>query len=274
MKSKTFGRTGRSVSEIGMGTYYDPLWIATAFVGWRREASRKVEALKTGLAAGVTLVDTAEIYGSEPLVAEAFKDVKREGIFLATKAWSNHLHRDALKKSLEKSLRRLRTTYVDLYQVHFPNRRVPIGETMAAMEDLVRDGKIRHVGVSNFTIEQIKEANASLPKSQLTSVQLSYNLLDRRVEPEILPYCQSESVALMAYFPLAHVKLASNQTLASLGAKYDKTASQVALRWLAEKENAFPIPRASSAEHVTEDVNASGWEITSNEAAELERSFT
>ncbi len=273
MKSKTFGRTGRSVSEIGMGTYYDPLWIATAFVGWRRGASRKVEALKAGLAAGVTLVDTAEIYGSEPLVAEAIKDIGRENVFLATKAWSNHLHRDALRRSLEKSLRRLRTNYVDLYQVHFPNRRVHIAETMAAMEDLVRDGKIRHVGVSNFNIGQIKEANTSLPKSQLTSVQLSYNLLDGRVESEILPYCQSEGVALMAYFPLAHGKLVFNPKLAALGAKYGKTASQVALRWLAGKEGVFPIPRASSPEHVAEDVNASGWEIASSEAAELGRAF-
>ena len=144
---------------------------------------------------------------------------------------------------------------------------------MAAMEDLVRDGKIRYAGVSNFSIEQIKEANASLPKSQLTSVQLSYNLLNRRVEPEILPYCQSEGVALLAYFPLAHGRLASNQTLASLGAKHGKSASQVALRWLAGKENVFPIPRASSLEHVTEDVNASGWEIASDEAAGLERAF-
>lgn len=274
MNSKVFGRTGRSVSEIGMGTYYDPLWIATAFAGWRRGASGKIAALKAGLSAGVTLVDTAEIYGSEPLVAEAIRGAQREDVFLATKAWSNHLHRDALKKSLEKSLRRLRTTYVDLYQVHFPNRRVPIAETMAAMEDLVRDGKINHVGVSNFTIEQIKQANASLPKSQLTSVQLSYNLLDRRVESEILPYCQSEGVALMAYFPLAHGKLVSDKRLASLGAKYDKTASQVALRWLAGKEVVFPIPRASSPEHVTEDANASGWELTRNEAAELERAFS
>ncbi|MDV3293358.1 MAG: aldo/keto reductase [Nitrososphaerales archaeon] len=274
MNSKAFGRTGRSVSEIGMGTYYDPLWIATAFAGWRREAPRKIAAIKAGLSGGVTLVDTAEIYRSEPLVAEAIKDMRREDIFLATKAWSNHLHRDALKGALEKSLRRLRTTYVDLYQVHFPNLRVPISETMAAMEDLVRGGKITHVGVSNFTIEQIKEANTSLPKSQLTSVQLSYNLLDRHVESEILPYCQREGVALLAYFPLAHGRLASDPRLASLGMKYDKTASQVALRWLAGKEAVFPIPRASSLEHVTEDVNASGWEIARNEAAELERTFS
>jgi diketogulonate reductase-like aldo/keto reductase len=118
MRLKDFGRTGRKVSEIGMGTYYDPLWIATAFTGWRRGASAKVEAIKTGLDSGITLVDTAEIYRSEPLVARALDGRKRDEIFLATKVWPNHLHRDALVSAFNGSLRRLGTSYVDLYQIH------------------------------------------------------------------------------------------------------------------------------------------------------------
>jgi len=113
------------------------------------------------------LVDTAEIYGSESLVAKAIRGRRRDELFIATKVWSNHLHRDDVQKSLEKSLRRLGLSYVDLYQIHFPNPGVPIGETMAGMEELVKEGKIINVRVSNFSIQQIKEANALLPKSQL-----------------------------------------------------------------------------------------------------------
>ncbi len=274
VKAKAFGKAGLGVSEIGMGTYYDPLWIATAFLGWRRGATKKIRAIGAGFDAGMNLVDTAEIYGSEPLVAKAIRGRRRDELFIATKVWSNHLHRDDLRRSLEKSLKRLGLSYVDLYQIHFPNPRVPIGETMAGMEELVREGKIINVGVSNFSIQQIREANASLPKSQLASVQLSYSLLDRSVESEILPYCEHEGMALMAYFPLAHGRLASNGKLAALGSKYGKTASQVALRWLARKRWVFPIPRASSPDHVVENLSASGWEISDLEAAELEHAFS
>jgi len=110
-----------------MGTYYDPQWIATAkTIGWKRGAASKVEALEAGLDGGMNFIDTAELYGSEPLVARAIKGRKREDLFIATKVWPNHLRRDALVRALENSLKRLETPYVDLYQVHFPNTRVPI----------------------------------------------------------------------------------------------------------------------------------------------------
>lgn len=273
MQNKPFGRTGRRVSEIGMGTYYDPLWIARAFLGWRSGSRDKTAALKSGLEAGLTLVDTAEIYGSEPLVAEALRGRRRDEVFVATKVWPNHLRRDALKRSLEKSLRRLELSYVDLYQIHFPNSRVPIGETMAGMEDLVREGKVLYVGVSNFNMRQLQEADQALPKSQLASVQMDYNLKNRRVEADILPYCDREGVALLAYFPLAHGGLASDSKLERVSTRLGKTPSQLALRWLAMKRNVFPIPRASRQAHVEENAGASGWELTANDAAELESAF-
>ncbi len=273
MERKAFGRTGRQVSEIGMGTYYDPLWIAKAYFGWRSGSKEKMAALGSGLDGGVTLLDTAEIYGSEPLVAGVLRGRKRDGIFVATKVWSNHLHRDALKRALEKSLRRLGLSYVDLYQIHFPNPRVPIGETMAGMEDLIREGKVMNAGVSNFNIGQLREANQALPKSQLVSVQMDYSLKNRRVEGDVLPYCDKEGIALMAYFPLAHGGLSSDSKLGSLSARLGRTPSQLALRWLAMKRNVFPIPRASRQAHVVENLGASGWELTQGDASELEFTF-
>ncbi len=273
MKLKEFAKTGRKVSEIGMGTYYDPLWIATSFLGWRRGAAAKVKAMQAGLDAGITLVDTAEIYGSELLVAEAIRQKKREDVFLATKVWSNHLHREDLVRSFGKSLQRLGTSYIDLYQVHWHNPRVPIRETMSAMEELVRDGKLMHLGVSNFSLQQLQEANSALPKSQLSSVQLNYSLIHRNVERDILPYCDKEGTALLAYYPLGHGKLPSSSRLYAASAKHGKSRAQIALRWLARKPNVFPIPRASSQRHVIEDAGASDWDISDQDATGLEAKF-
>jgi diketogulonate reductase-like aldo/keto reductase len=270
---KNFGKTGRKVSEVGMGTYYDPAWIATAFLGWRRGAAAKVQAIEAGLAGGITLVDTAEIYRSEPLVARALSKSKRDDIFLATKVMPIHLHRDQLVRALEKSLRRLGTAYVDLYQVHQPNGRVPIAETMVAMEELVRAGKVRHVGVSNFNLRQTEEANSALPKSQLTSVQPDYSLINREIERDILPYCEKNGIAVLAYFPLGHGKLASNPKVGEIAKKYGKTTSQTALRWLARKKVVSPIPRASNLAHVQENVGASGWELEDGDAEKLDAAF-
>ena len=273
MLTKELGRTGRKVSEIGMGTYYDPLWITTAFFGWRRGAAEKVQAVVAGFDAGITLVDTAEIYRSEPLVAKAINGKKRDELFVATKAWSNHLSRDSLLRAMNKSLERLRLSYVDLYQVHWPNPRVPIRETMAAMEQLIREGKLMHAGVSNFNLGQLQEAQSALPKSELASVQLDYSLIHKSVEVDILPYCDREKIALLAYYPLGHGKLPSDSRLGEVSASRGKTKAQVALRWLASKPNVFPIPRASKASHVMENAGASDWELTDEEMKSLGQKF-
>jgi diketogulonate reductase-like aldo/keto reductase len=273
VRLKDFAKTGRKVSEIGMGTYYDPMWIAGGFMGWRRGAGSKVEAVKAGLGAGITLVDTAEIYKSEPLVAEALKGSRREEIFLATKVSPSHLSRDALLRSFEGSLRRLGTQYIDLYQVHFPNSSVPIRETMGAMEQLVSEGKLRYVGISNFNLKQIEEARAALSKAELSAVQLDYSLIHRDVEKDILPYCDREGIALLAYFPLGHGRLVSNRKLDRVAVAHGKTMAQVALRWLAQKPNVFPIPRASSSAHVLENAGGSDWDLTTEDAAYLDEAF-
>ncbi|MDA4119509.1 MAG: aldo/keto reductase [Thaumarchaeota archaeon] len=273
MRLKDFAKTGRKVSEIGMGTYYDPLWIAAAFMRWRRDAAAKVQAIEAGLDSGITLIDTAEIYRSEPLVAKAIRGRKRDEVFLATKVWPNHLHKDDLVRSFNKSLGRLGTTYADLYQVHWPNPGVPIQETMSAMEELIGEGKLMYAGVSNFNLTQLQEANSAMRKSELSSVQLDYSLIHRNVEQDILPYCDREKIALLAYYPLGHGKLPSDPRLDELSAKYGKARAQVALQWLAGKDNVFPIPRASRSDHVRENAGATDWELSDQERTDLDQKF-
>ena len=277
MNFKAFGNGEPKVSEIGMGTYYDPLWIATAkSIGWRRGAASKVEAMKVGLEGGINFIDTAEVYGSEPLVARAIRGRKREDLFIATKVWPIHVRRDALVRALEKSLKRLETTYADLYQVHFPDSNVPIAETMAAMEEMKDKGKLLSIGVSNFSLQQLMEASAALKRSQIASDQVEYSLANREIEADLLPYCESNGISILAYYPLGHGKLAGPGAQRKMGAMcktYSKTPAQVALNWLVSGRNVFAIPRASRSGHVKENIGASGWELKPEDKALLETTF-
>jgi len=274
MELKVFGKTGHSVSEIGMGTFYDGSWILPAILGWKNGAARKVEAIKAGLAGGISMIDTAEVYNSEPLVAEAIQGYEREDLFIATKVTLTHLRRKALFKALERSLRRLKTSYVDLYQVHQPSPIVPIRETMGAMEELLETGKTRAIGVSNFSLKQMMEANASLKKAQLASTQMRYSLLHREIEKDIIPYCRREGIVVLAYFPLGHGKLTGEkEKLRVFCEKYSKSPAQVALNWLTSQPNVFPIPRAANPVHVKENLGASGWRLSVQDLQELDKIF-
>lgn len=281
MEYKEFGKTGFKVSVIGMGTWFDPFWTFTAAV-FRiyRHAKTSIEALKIGLDAGINLIDTAEIYYTEPLVAKAIEGRKRDELFIASKVWSTHLHYDDVIKACNRSLKKLRTSYIDLYQIHFPNSRVPISETMRAMEKLVDEGKIRYIGVSNFSMKQMIDAQNALSKYELVSTQMEYNLLHRDIERDILPYCEKERIAVLAYYPLAHGKLAgstfsSSSIYKTISLKYGgKTPAQIALNWLLSKSDVvFPIPRGSNPKHVKENLGAVGWRLDKSDIEELEKFF-
>jgi len=273
VERKEFGRTGAMVSEIGMGTWYDAAWLGAAKLGRASGAAEKVRALQAGMDGGINFIDTAELYMSEPLVAKAIKGRGRDELFVTTKVWSTHLHRDALVGALEKSLKNLALSYVDLYQIHWPNPSVPIAETMAAMEEMKDKGRIRAIGVSNFSLEEMTEANSSLKKSEIASNQVNYSLRHREPEGELLPYCERNHVALIAYFPLGHGALASSSRLQAVADRVAKTPSQVALNWLVSKPAVFAIPRASNEAHVKEDLGASGWRLSEEDVAELDRQF-
>jgi len=272
--TKQFGNTARAVTEIGMGTYYDKPWIRVAKHGWSIGASRKIKALRAGLEGGIKLIDTAEAYYSEPFVAKAIRGKKREELFIATKVWLDHLHRDELVRALEKSLQRLELSFVDLYQIHFPNRNVPIRETMGAMEEMVEKGHIRSVGVSNFSLEQMIEANSALAKSEIASAQVNYSLIHRKYEKDIIPYCQENKIAVLAYYPLGHGTLARRgPKMEAVCRRNSKTPAQVALNWLVSRPCVFAIPRASRPSHVKEDLGGSDWRLSDSDKADLEKEF-
>ncbi|ADN50616.1 aldo/keto reductase [Vulcanisaeta distributa] len=275
MEYRVFGKTGVKVSIIGMGTYYDPGWIVLSRLGIRPGYERKLKALRVGLEGGINFIDTAEIYGSEPLVGEAIKGFNREELFIATKVWPTHLRYDAVIKAAKRSLERLGVKYIDLYQIHFPNRRVPITETMRAMEYLVDSGLIRFIGLSNFSLNQIIEAQNALKKYEIVSIQMPYSLMDRRIENDIIPYARKNGMAVIAYYPLGHGKLISRfprDALEMISRNHgQKTVAQIVLNWIISKqEHVFPIPRASNPDHVGENLGVAGWRLTEDEIKYLE----
>jgi len=279
MEYHEFGRTGVKVSDVGMGTYYDPLFIAASLL-FRHQGGRdrKIAALKKGLGLGINLIDTAEAYRTEDMVAEAIEGHERDDLFIATKVFVNHLRYNGVLKAAENSLKRLKCSYIDLYQIHWPNPRVPIMETMKAMEKLVEDGKVRYLGVSNFSLEQMRKAEKALLKNKLASNQVEYNLIERRIEKDLLPYCQQKSIVVLPYRPIAHGALASpdkklKAVMDEISQKHGgKTPAQIALNWLMTKSKLiFPIPRASRPERVMENIGSVDWSLDAEDMRKLEQ---
>jgi len=278
MEYREFGRTKVKVSAIGMGTYYDVSWImASRLFSHRQGRDEKVAALKSGIELGINLIDTAEMYDTEPLVAEAIRGLNRDALFIATKVWSTHLKYDQVLKAAQRSLQKLQCSYIDLYQIHWPNPLVPIKETMRAMEKLVDEGKVRFIGVSNFSLSQMKEAEEALSRHELVSNQVQYSLKARKMETDLLPYCDRNSIAVLAYRPVAHGELANpsgrlKAVVDEISQKHGgKTPAQIALNWLVNKSKMiFPIPRASRPQRVTENVGALGWNLDPEDLVKLD----
>jgi diketogulonate reductase-like aldo/keto reductase len=266
MEMKELAKTGVRLPEIGLGT-------------WRYHAG--VEPLRRGIALGATFIDTAEVYGTEGLVGEAIKEQRRQ-LFIATKVSGDHLRSREVLKAVDGSLKRLGTDYIDLYQIHWPNPRVPIGETMEAMERLVDEGKVRFIGVSNFSTAELQGAQSAMRKHRIVSNQVLYNLLHREIEDDLSPYCQEQGVAVIAYSPLAEGELVSGRAsgnrrgmgvLARVAQEAGKTPAQVALNWCIAKPHIIAIPKAGRVEHVEDDCGASGWRLSPEQLMTLDHAF-
>jgi diketogulonate reductase-like aldo/keto reductase len=260
MEFKHFGSSGVLAPEIGLGT-------------WRYSGG--IEPLRAGVERGHCFLDTAENYGTEELVGEVLRG-QREKVFLATKVSPRNFRRPDLIRAADNSLKRLRTDYIDLYQLHWPNLTVPIEETMAAMEDLVDAGKIRYIGVSKFSVRYLQRAQAALAKYKIASNQVRYSLIDRSIERGLLEYCQRNAITIIAFSPLGlnftSLKEADPEGVLTQVARISgRTEAQVALNWLIAKDNVVAIPKASTVPHALEDCEASGWRLSPEQYALLAR---
>lgn len=262
---KVLARTTAKISAIGQGLSIGPQ------KGGLENYDCQVENVRLGIEHGMTLLDTSPVYGdgrSELLVREVLTG-GQVGIFVATKLRPGKTRSAEVRASALESLQRLQVSTIDLLQVHWPHPKVPIAETMEAMERLVEDGLVRHLGVSNFTLAELQQARGALGSADISSVQVEYNLFDRGIEADLLPYCQACGVSVLAYSPLHRGRIANGpaqvDVLRSIGADHDATAAQVALSWLISHEPVVAIPNSTNAGRLVENARAVDIKLSADE---------
>jgi len=271
MDVRAFGRTAVAVPVIGQGTWDVPERGARA-----REAQA---ALRLGIELGMTHIDTAEMYGNggaEELLAEALRGIPRERLFVASKVLPSNASFEGTLAACERSLRRLKLDYLDLYMLHWPSS-YPIEDTMSALERLVEDGKIRFLGVSNFDVDELAAAQRALRRERIACDQVLYHLQERGIEKRLMPYCRENEIAVVAYTPFGRGRFPRNrgqrEVLESVAQRNGKTVRQVILRFITRNAGLFTIPKASISEHVRENAGGAGWALSTGDIAAIDRAF-
>ena len=240
----------------------------------RRPEAAEEEALRTGLSLGMTLIDTAEMYGggrSEKLIGRVIAG-QRDRVFLVSKVWPNHVAGDGIARACEASLGRLGTDYLDLYLLHWPSREADLSSIVAAFESLRAAGKIRAWGVSNFKVTDMEDLFRVSHGDRCATNQVLYNLASRDIERDLLPWCEQHGMPIMAYSPLggAGAGLLRDPVLARIGAAHNCSPAAVALAWTIRSGNVIAIPESGSAEHVRENAVALSLTLTPDELNTLE----
>jgi diketogulonate reductase-like aldo/keto reductase len=262
-----FGRAGPLVPVIGQGT-------------WKMEEDDRasaVSALRAGIELGMTHIDTAELYGRgrvEAIVADVIEK-ERSSLFLVSKVMPQNATRKGTLQACERSLKALRTEYLDCYLLHWASSH-PLEETLSAFEELVSSGKIRSYGVSNFDERELAEAVAIAGPGKIACNQVLYNLGERSIEHAVLPYCEAQGIAVVGYTPLDRTRFragGADNALTLIAKKHGKTPRQIALSFLTRRPSLFTIPKASNPAHTRENAGASGIELDASDLAAIDKSF-
>jgi diketogulonate reductase-like aldo/keto reductase len=257
----------RDVPVLGQGT-------------WRmgenqRKHAEEVAALRLGIELGMTLIDTAEMYGegaAEKVVADAIAG-QRERVFVVTKVYPHNASRTELPKACERSLKRLRIEVIDLYLLHWRGE-VPLAETVETFEHLRSTGKIGRWGVSNFDVDDMEELFATKNGAACAANQVLYNMENRGIEFDLLPWSRGHKVPIMAYAPVGHGRgLLNNAILKKIAKCHNVTVAQIALAWVLRQSNVIAIPKASNEKHVRENARSLEIELTKQDLAEIDRAF-
>jgi diketogulonate reductase-like aldo/keto reductase len=266
--------SGQTIPVLGMGT-----WRMGESV---RNRQTEIDALRHGLDLGLSLIDTAEMYGeggAEEVVAEALRPGKsstsanrRSEVFLVSKVYPHNASRRGAIAACERSLKRLKTDYLDLYLLHWRGS-VPLVETLEAFQTLQEAGKIRSYGVSNFDVEDMEEAAALKGENSIATNQVLYNLTRRGIELNLLPWCRQHNIPIMAYSPIEQGRLLNHQTLQAIAQTRGVTTAQVAIAWLLHQDNVIVIPKSSHMSHVEQNHAALNLKLSAEEMATLNAAF-
>lgn len=257
---------GEAVPALGLGTWH---------MGERgSDRAAEADALRCGIDLGMTLLDTAEMYGSggaEQVVREAIRG-RRDQVFLVSKVLPFNADRNGTVEACEASLARLGVDCIDLYLLHWPGS-YPLAETLAGFDDLRRAGKIRYWGVSNFDTAEMSALTALPGGPACATNQVLYNLARRGIEYDLLPWCAARAMPVMAYSPLEQGRLAGNRVLAEVARRHGVTALQVALAWVLGQDGVIAIPKATRLEHVRQNRDALDLALTAEDRVQLDTAF-
>jgi len=257
---------GETVPALGQGT-----WNMAERPDRRND---EIAALRIGVDLGMTVIDTAEMYGrgaAEALVGEALGN-RRPEIFLVSKVLPHHATRRGTVSACEASLRRLKTDHLDLYLLHW-REGVPLDETIEAFEMLKQAGKIRRWGVSNFDVADLEDADSLSDARRMATNQVLYNLKRRGIEFDVLPWCHERGIPIMAYSPLEQGQLVEHRTVMSIARRLEATPAQIALAWILRREAVIAIPKSSSPDRVRENRGALDIELGDDDLQVLEKAF-
>lgn len=265
-----FSLDNSTISRIGQGSWY---------LDNAADRAQAIRAVQTGLDAGLTHIDTAEMYGdgdAETLLGEALRD-RRDEAFLVSKVLPFNAGYDCTIAACERSLQRLHTDYLDSYLLHWRGQ-VPLEETVAAMEQLQQSGKIRSWGVSNFDVSDLVELYAITGAGKIACNQVLYHLEERTIEHELIGWCAAHGINVVAYSPFGHDQFplensAEGLLLAQIGQQYDASARQVALAFLCRRPDVFAIPKASTMRHVLDNAGALDLTLSQDDIANIDAAF-
>jgi diketogulonate reductase-like aldo/keto reductase len=257
---------GAEVPSLGFGT-----WMMGET---KSEAKAEVDAVRLALDLGMTVIDTAEMYGdggAERIVGEALKD-RREDAFLVSKVLPWNASYDGTIKACHASLDRMGTDHLDLYLLHWRGEH-PLEDTVAAMEELKTAGRIRAWGVSNFDVEDLEELFSVADGENCAVNQVLYNLSRRGIEFDLLPWCQEHGIPIMAYSPIEQGRILHHPELIHIAKAYQATPAQVALAFLLERDGVIPIPKTSNIRRLQENREAVDLDISDEDWARLDAAF-
>ena len=264
--SKTRLPSGEAVPILGQGT-------------WRmgeepRKKKEEQAALRLGIDLGMTLIDTAEMYGegrAEELIGDVISG-HRDEVFLVSKFYPQNATREGVSTACERSLKRLDTDRIDLYLLHWRGA-VPFQQTLDGLDELLEAGKIRHWGVSNFALADIEDLIVSPRGSSFATNQVLYNLMRRGVEWNLLPWLSKRNIPVMAYSPVEQGRLLNNPSLEAIASRHDATPAQIALAWVLRQRDVITIPKASRRDHVVENWNALQIHLADEDLEKLDAAF-
>ena len=248
-------KSGNYIPSLGLGT-------------WRLRGIECINAVKCALESGYRHIDTADHYENHRDIARAIQEskIKREEIFITSKVWRSDLHKETVLDKANKFLQELNTNYIDLLLIHWPNKEIPIEETLGAFQQLKEEGKIKNIGVSNFTIHHMKNALKTAVIIDVNQVEFHPFLYQK----ELKEFCDKNKIVITAYAPLARGLALQNETIKEVAKKNLATESQVVLSWILSK-GVVAIPKSTSSKYIKENYEALKMELENEDIEKIDQ---